>query len=147
MEFLHIRAYQGASQCCYCLTNCEDTTHLFLQCNIIIGIWARVITVLGCRHLWQGGTLIDAWTNWWQHYVYCPRMRNLPLIMAWEIWIGRNMLIFNGIPIDCDRICAASIATYQLLPLDRIHIPPTLETPEIIDHSHAWAYFDGASNA
>ena len=64
-----------------------------------------------------------------------------------EIWIGRNKQIFREIPIDCDRICAASIATFNLLPVDRTLSNPPLGTPEIIDHSRAWAYFDGASNA
>ena len=139
MEFLYRRAYHGASRCCYCLKDCEDTLHLFLQCNIIQDLWSRVITELGCKFNWQGATLIEAWTNWWQHSAHSPKLRSLPLIVAWEIWIGRNKQIFNYIPIDCDWICAASLATFRLIPEEIIRSKPSHETPEAIDHSWAWA--------
>lgn len=119
MDFLHRRAIHGPSRCCYCLTDSEDTSHLFLHCNVILDIWALAANSLGCQHPWQGTTILEAWTSWWQLYANILKMRNLPLIIAWEVWIGRNKFIFNGQPINRDRICAAIIATYNLLPANK----------------------------
>ena len=73
-------------------------------------------------------------------------MRNLPLIIAWEVWIGRNKFIFNSQPINGDRICVAIIATYNLLPANKHQGTPKMVIPELIDRSRTWAYFDGTEN-
>ena len=145
--YLHRRAFHGASRCCYCLNDREDALHLFLHCRIIQNIWSSITTDMGCRFNWQGNSLSEAWSLWWQLSAHNTKLRNLPLIVTWELWIGRNNLIFNDKPIDCQRISAASLATYKLIPEDSSSDKHSHETPETIDYSRAWAYFDGAANA
>eukprot|EP00253_Pinus_taeda_P020716 PITA_20716 len=87
------RALAGPTWCVLCRQAEESTLHLFLTCSTTRDIWAQVIQALNINANWQGVDIQSAWDLWWNS-VAAEKPRNLPLLVAWYIWIRRNAIIF-----------------------------------------------------
>lgn len=65
--------------------------------------------------------------------------------MCWAIWIARNRAIFDQKLPHWPITIAHIIADLALIPDDPPSAPPRSITPELIDKSFPWAYFDGSA--
>lgn len=93
---LEKRTYHGLTWCILCKQALDTIDHLFLTCPITTAFWHEVLTNLKLQYRWQGANILEAWELWWSA-THSPRIRNLPILICWSIWLQRNKLIFSGI--------------------------------------------------
>jgi len=93
---------------------------------------------------WVGPSIEHAWKNWCVDSSY-RRIKSLPLVVAWGVWLARNSSIFKDNTPTPDIIVEQVLSILSHLPQEKkeraIGIPPIVQ----IDHSLPWDYFDGAS--
>jgi ribonuclease HI len=93
---------------------------------------------------WAGPSIEQAWKDWCADSSY-RRVKSLPLIVAWGVWLARNSSIFKDKTPTPDIIAAQALSILSHFPQEKeegaIRIPPVVQ----IDHSLPWDYFDGAS--
>lgn len=97
--------------------------------------------------IWQGISCSEAWQVWWEQAAP-KKLRNLPPIIRWGLWIAINVNdIFQAKATTPKRAAAQVLATYDLIAdVISVHRPRNI-SPEVVDCSHPWAYFDGTSIA
>lgn len=105
-----------------------------------------VLTSLNIDNIWQGVNIPNAWDSWWGEASE-PKTRNLPLLVSWHIWLGRNFIIFQDKPVNWNMIPCKICSRYEEIPTKEINNRPRNITQEQIDKSKPWAYFDGAAQA
>jgi len=87
------RAFHGPSRCCLCKANVEDIDQLLLHSPVVCQVWIQITSSLNIMLRWDGAHLSDAWQNWW-NVATTQKIRNLPLLICWGIWLTRNHTIF-----------------------------------------------------
>jgi len=91
---------------------------------------------------WVGPSIEHAWKNWCVDSSY-RRIKSLPLVVAWGVWLARNSSIFKDNTPTPDIIVAKVLIILSHLRQEKkeraIRIPPTVQ----IDHSFPLDYFDG----
>lgn len=144
-EHLTHRAVYGPSWFSFCKVASESTEHLFLHCPASRALWHNLSSSIGFAGTWDGVDIQSSWADWRCRHLDSKFM-NLPLIVAWHIWLDRNRYIFENLAICWPRTKANIISSYLEL-LDAS--PPrirTVQPPPIVDKSAPWAFFDGAAN-
>ena len=73
------------------------------------------------------------------------KLRSLPLLFCWEIWIAYNLLIFQNTLHHWSIIAAKVLSDFSLIPDDPPPSRPRNITSEVFDPLIPQAYFDGAA--
>jgi len=136
------RAHHGPFWCHLCKCNNESAIHLFIDCKVAPNLWLSISIALPSPTRWQGALVSEAWSSWWTKAIP-KKLRNLPLLVCWGLWIARNNLIFQKSLPHWPSISSRIISDYSLIPEDEDIPRSRTITPESIDHSKPWAYFDG----
>ena len=78
----------------YSLCNCEAdfVNHLFTNCLFTQNVINCLSTVLHRPISWKESTYLQNLENW---FSYEKKLTYLPLLMAWKLWLTRNMSIFD----------------------------------------------------
>ena len=134
------RGYSGPFRCQICCADYESTIHLFFRCPIIIKMW-RLFFVHFMGPTWSPVYFISAATEWDN---LKGKYRSLPFFLMWEVWLGRNKLIFENVPFQIPRIFSAILKWIEDRPMT---IKPITDfCIRIRPHEVAIpsVYFDGA---
>jgi len=111
-----------------------------------VQLWNQVLDVLSLSIRWHGQSVSEAW-DLWRAASSDSKIHCLPLLVCWSIWLTRNGIIFRGKLARWPFITAKIITAYHELP-DEDHTPTNqVVTPETIDITIPWTYFDGATQA
>lgn len=73
------------------------------------------------------------------------KLRNLPLINNWGLWITHNMLIFQNATPHWPFIVICILSDYSIIPDDDETARPRSIVPETFNHLKPWAFFDGSA--
>lgn len=126
------RAFFGPHWCHFCKKDGESASHIFLNCQVIHHLWNLVSSVVPSNCNWKPGTLVDAWNIWFSS-VTPHKLRKIPLLFCWAVWIARNQLIFQNSPPRWTIIAAMIKVDYDLI-LDDLPIAKArINTQELID--------------
>jgi len=141
---LQKRSFQGPGWCVLCKRAQESITHLFLSCSYSVDVWKECSTLVGRPCQWTGASIGDAWEDWWRRTTN-QKLKYLPLLVIWGIWLARNKAIFNDRPSLPAITAAQSHGILKSLP-EYVRAANQRRILEVeIDHSQPWAFFDGAS--
>jgi ribonuclease HI len=88
--------------------------------------------------------LEQAWKDWLQVSVH-KKIKALPLIVCWGIWLARNSVIFKDKPTLPDLIASQGLSILSHFPQEKDIPAICVYQPESIDKSRPWDFFDGAS--
>ena len=88
------RGYSGPFRCHICCADFESTEHFFLRCPIIVKL-CRLFSVHFMGPSWSPNDFMSAATEWDK---LKGKFRSLPFFFIWEVWLGRNKLIFENVP-------------------------------------------------
>ena len=86
-----------------CLEESESTAHLFFRCPVIIKIW-RLFSVHFMGITWYPVDFMTAVSEWDK---LKGKYKYLPFLLIWEVWLGRNRVIFENIPFQIPSIYLA----------------------------------------
>jgi len=86
--------FEGPCWCSLCKLENETVLHLFLLCLFVHHIWQEIVVALGQNLIWAGPSIEQAWGEWSSNR-YNRRVKSLPLIVPWGVWIARNLTIFK----------------------------------------------------
>ena len=117
------RSQIGPNRCILCDDAAEDTVHLFLNCPAIHDIWRLIITSLNLQICWESPSVSTACETWWLS-TNPHKLRNLPILFCWGIWIARNRAIFHNPPLNWTSSVAHIISIYHMIPDDPPPPPP-----------------------
>jgi hypothetical protein len=93
----------------------------------------------------MGGTSLEqAWKNWLQENRH-KELKALPPIVFWGIWLARNSTTFQEKDTAPEITTAQSLSIISHFPQNPTRTGQKTHTPEQIDFTKSWAYFDGAS--
>jgi len=100
--------------------------------------------LVGSPCQWAGASIGAAWEDWWRR-TSVKKLKYLPLLVIWGIWLARNNAIFNDRPCLPELTAVQSVGILKSLP-EHLRAEKQRRDLEIeIDHSRPWAFFDGAS--
>jgi hypothetical protein len=104
-----------------CGTNEENTNYLFVDCSFTKNIWFIVQKELKLESRWEGEKIVDYFENRlkkkenWEGEKIVDYFENrlkkkenwkeLPGYLCWEVWKHRNLVIFEGRPLNRDKVC------------------------------------------
>jgi ribonuclease HI len=94
--------------------------------------------------VWRGPSLEQAWKDWLQVPKF-KKIKALPLLVSWGIWLARNSTIFKDKASIPEIIAAQGLSILSHFPQEKDIPAICINLPELIDSSNPWAYFDGAS--
>lgn len=143
-DLLQARYKQGPGRCSLCKSDSENISHIFLACPFVKTVWAEVGKLIGKRIEWEGRNVQEVWEKWWRNYPGW-KMRNLPPIICWGIWIARNRSIFMEKETTAESIAIQSSAILESIPDSEEGSNTRQIREEQIREGIPWAYFDGAS--
>jgi hypothetical protein len=141
-ENLTKRGFEGPSRCVLCGINEENVNHLFVDCRFTKNIWFIIQKELKLESGWEGEQIVDCFENWLKKR---ENWKELPGYLCWEVWKHRNLVIFEGRPLNRDKVCNSILQDLgetkvsNFTKVDRIDMPP------ILDWDLAVGFFDGAS--
>jgi len=143
-EVLQKRNINGPGWCTLCKREQESITHLFITCSFAKEVWNHCSMLVG-RHLsWDGDTVERAWDRWWRR-TPANKLRTLPLLVTWGIWLARNKVIFNDKPSLPEITSAMAVGLYNAFP-EHIRAAKQKRDLEVnIDRTVPWGFFDGAA--
>jgi len=93
---------------------------------------------------WEGMSLAEVWQKWWNQ-ISVKKLRNMPPIICWGIWIARNRNIFQEKETEAVSIAVQCLSIYSNIPNSEDEKEPQKVEEEQIKEGVPWAYFDGAS--
>jgi len=143
-EVLKRRSFQGPGMCALCRQEEETSVHLFINCGYSRAVWADICNHLGLLVVWEGQSILDAFTCWWEHH-YPLFLRALPCIFIWGIWIARNKVIFQDYRTPLETVAAQAVSIVQHYRVPGRECKSRDIRVEQIDKKMPWGYFDGAS--
>lgn len=122
----------------------ESIDHLFINCPYTIKVSSDMEILIGQKDVWTGNTLLNCFENQYQNRSL-HSYRTLPFLVFWGIWLTRNTPIFQN------KLIPSIQCTYQIHSIfvhlkrfPKVNIQRSI-TPLLIDKSHPWGFFDGAS--
>jgi len=141
---LQKRSFQGPGWCALCKRELETVEHLFLACSFTVEVWKECSVLVGSPCQWAGASIGAAWEDWWRRTTV-KKLKYLPLLVIWGIWLARNNAIFNDRPCLPELTAIHSVGIYKSLP-EHLRAEKQRRDLELeIDQSRPWAFFDGAS--
>lgn len=134
------RGFFGLFRCHICLKDYESTEHLFFKCPVILKIW-RLFSVHFFGNTWCSIDFMNAVLAWDN---LKGRFKSLPFFLIWEVWFGRNRMIFENIPFQIPNIYSTIAKwlderTITVSPIQDLSVrlrPHAVNLPAV--------YFDGA---
>ncbi|WP_216647585.1 hypothetical protein, partial [Shigella sonnei] len=84
----------------------------------------------------------EVWHKWWNQ-ISVRKLRNLPLIICWGIWIARNRNIFQEKETEAELIIVHCLSIYKNISDSEEEKEPRKVEEEQIKDGVPWAYFDG----
>ena len=127
-----------------CKNDSETITHLFIGCLVVKKVWMEVEKLIHLQIAWEGDNTSEAWHKWW-HLNSIWKLRNLPPIICWGIWIARNRFIFQDKETTVESIAIQCTSIYSNIPDSEEERMPRQVREEQIKEGVPWAYFDEAS--
>jgi len=119
-------------------------SHLFLFCPYAVEVWKECSALVGSPCVWSGASVGAAWEDWWRKTT-SQKLKYIPLLVIWGIWLARNKAIFTDKPSLPAITAALSIGIYNSLP-EHLRATNQRRVMEVeLDRSRPWAFFDGAS--
>lgn len=143
-DILQSRYKQGPGRCALCKNDLETANHLFMECPTAKKVWSEVLKQMNLTIKWEGQSLSEAWQNWWNK-ISEQKLRNLPPIICWGIWIARNRNIFQEKETEAVQIMIRCLSIYSIIPDAEDEREPRKVAEEQIKEGVPWAYFDGTS--
>jgi len=141
---LQKRTFQGPGWCVLCKRDLESIHHLFLSCPFSLEVWKECSILVGSPCQWSGESIGAAWEDWWRRNTQ-QKLKFLPLLVIWGIWLARNKAIFMDKPSLPAITAIQSHGILQSLP-EHVRAANQRRVLEVeIDHTQPWAFFDGAS--
>eukprot|EP00253_Pinus_taeda_P028824 PITA_28824 len=107
-------------------------------------VWKEVEKIIQAPIVWEGNNRSEVWHKWW-HSNQSWKLRNLPPIICWGVWISRNRAIFQDKDSSVEAIVIQSTSIYSNIPESEEERMPRQIKEEQIKEGVPWAYFDGAS--
>lgn len=138
------RSFHGPFWFCLCKISSEDIDHLFLKCPAVKELWVTICSNFPSLIHWRGLIVIEALVSWW-FVASPPKARNIPVLTYCTIWIARNHYIFQNSAPHWPSISAHILSYYHIIPEEETISTPRHITPESINYSRPWAYFDGST--
>eukprot|EP00253_Pinus_taeda_P002842 PITA_02842 len=114
-DILQSRHKQGPGRCTLCKNDLETTNHLFIEFQTAKKVWSEVSKYINLSIQWEGQSLTEAWQNWWNQ-ISDKKLRNMPPIICWGIWIARNRNIFQDKETEAVQIRVQCLSIYSNIP-------------------------------
>jgi hypothetical protein len=143
-DILQKRQFEGPGRCSLCHSENETIYHLFITFPFTQRVWMEVSANIRQTCSWEGPSLEQAWKDW----LHDPRYRELkalPPILIWGIWLARNTTLFLDKASVPEKTVAQSLSILSHFPQTKKGPSIQSFSPEQIDKSKPWDYFDGAS--
>ena len=86
----------------------------------------------------------DAW-KYWSTSPLNLKLRALPLLYIWGIWLAKNKAIFLEKSSSPEEVAKQGLDILSYFPQTKDLLAPRFITEEQIGQDIPWAYFDGAS--
>ena len=100
--------------------------------------------LVGMEYRWEGESVNRAWENWWRT-VSLYKLKALPLIVIWGIWLARNGAIFQDKAFVPKITSAQAVGLFKALP-EHVREANQRRNMEFdLDKYHPWGFFDGAA--
>ena len=125
---LQKRCFSGPHRYALCKMEPKDTHHLFLHCSVALELWTITLAVIHPNTRWIGPTINEAWDHWWNE-VSPHKIRNLPILICWNIWMACIRTIFQDIPHHWPSSAAHILSIYHYIPDDP---PPPLPISSLL---------------
>ena len=122
----------------------ESISHLFITCSFSTAVWSDCLSQVGLNHRWDGDTVNSAWDRWWRSFSR-SKLKALPLIIIWGIWLARNGAIFENKACLPAITSAQSVGLYKALPEHIRAAEQRRNLNLVLDKSYPWGFFDGAA--
>ena len=94
------RGFMGPFRCNICCQDLESVEHLFFNCPIIMQLW-RLFSIHIMGPLWAPSDFMNAAKDWDD---LKGKFKSLPFFFIWEVWRGRNRLIFDDTPFRIHQV-------------------------------------------
>ena len=143
-DVLQRRNFQGPGWCVLCKQEMESIPHLFISCPFSAAVWKGCMRQVGLNHRWDGNSVSGAWDFWWRFFSR-SKLKSLPLLITWGIWLARNGAIFKEKVSIPEIISAQVIGLYKALPEYIRAADQRRNLDLLIDKTHPWGFFDGAA--
>ena len=143
-DILQKRSFQGPGWCVLCKKELESISHLFITCPFSIAVWKECMSLVGMDYRWEGNSVNSALENWWRSVTH-KKLKSLPLLVIWGIWLARNGAIFQDKEFVLEITSAQSVGIYKALPK---YVRATDQRRNLdyeLDKTHPWGFFDGAA--
>ena len=99
---------------------------------------------VGLNHRWEGISVNSAWETWWRSFSR-SKLKTLPLLIIWGIWLARNGAIFKEKGSIPEITSTQTVGLYKALP-EYIRAAEQRRNLDIeLDKTHPWGFFDGAA--
>jgi hypothetical protein len=135
---------EGPGWCTLCKGDTETIEHILITCPFTKKVWRDAALLLRQQCEWNGPTLETTWESWLLEASH-KNLKALPLIISWGVWLARNRAIFQEKATVAELVAAKSLSILEHFPQEKNAPSIRVSLPASIDHSIAWAYFDGAS--
>jgi len=143
-ENLQKRSINGPGWCVLCKRAGESITHLFIECSFAAEVWKACSLLMGQEMRWEGESVGNAWDLWWRRTPQ-KKLKSLPLLIIWGIWLARNKAIFQDIPSLPDLTCVMAVGFYNAFPEHVRAKKQRRDHVAEIDRTNPWGFFDGAA--
>jgi len=141
---LQKRTFTGPGWCSLCKQSDESLLHLFMACDFSKKVWEGVYGMENIVARWDGDTM-DLALFAWSSDGRTSKIRALPLIISWGIWVVRNRYIFEEKWTAPEAVAAQCIGILQHFPQESASKPRRTVGPLVLDQTKPWAFFDGAA--
>jgi hypothetical protein len=102
-EVLQKKNFHGPGWCSLRKQAHETIKHLIILHSFTKEVCEEVEGMIGMKNVWEGGYIVEALKSW------CSRndtkkIKVLPLIIAWRVWLASNQNLFEGketLPLLC----------------------------------------------
>ena len=138
---LNKRGIHGPNRCAICTREGESINHLFFSCPVIKRLWN-----LFCPYFmdptWVAYDFISAIKEWDK---LTGKFKSLPFFLVWEVWNGRNDLIFENRPFQIHNIYSKIMEWIEVRPISCQHIVDGSHRNKPHEIAIPAIFFDGAS--
>lgn len=117
------RGFQGPGLCSFYKQEAETICHIFFQCTLVQGIWIWFLDLLR-DHSWCPLDLLHSILS---QTPSDQRFISLPFFLLWEVWLARNIIIFEDGYLVPHKIFGAIMGWMEL---------QDAPAPSITDFSH-----------
>lgn len=139
-ENLNRRGFSGPFRCQICCMELETIDHLFFRCSVTARMW-KLFSNHHMGAAWVPSDFLNValeWDNLQGKY------KSLPFYFVWEVWKGRNRLIFDGVPFQISQIYAYIHAWLDDRPVPCAAVIDCSKRNRPHEISLPAIYFDGA---